>query len=137
MGALPGHDSAGGSVALGRLTEDHGAALLADLWRYYRVDLRDVFTESPAISPRLILALTEQLPEDSALVAAHNGGPQFRGWTAGRYLLAGVFDALQAANWQRAGNRGTKPRPVSRPRQKPRVVTVAELAQQHAGAERR
>lgn len=135
MGALPEHDSAGGSVGLGELIERHGAALVADLWHYYRVDLRDVFTEDAPISPRLVLTLTEQLPDDSALVAAHKGGPQFRGWTASRYLLAGIFDAAQAGNWQRAGGKGAKPKPVSRPRPV-RVVSVAEIATRRAGAER-
>lgn len=95
-----------------------------------------MFTPDAPVSPRIILLLAEQLPDDAALVAAHQGGPQFRGWTASRYLLAGAFDAMQAANWQRAGGRGRKPRPVARPRPTPRVVRVAELAARQKGAER-
>lgn len=111
--------------------------MLADLWHYYRVDLRDVFAEAATESPRLLLTLAEQLPDDSALVATHHGGPEFRGWTASRYLLAGIFDAVQAGNWQRSGGRGRKPRPVRRPQSRPRVVSVAELAAQQRQTERR
>jgi hypothetical protein len=67
-----------------------------------------------------VLWLIEHMPPDSALAAAAQGGPQFRGWRHDTYLLAAVVDVLQAANYQRSGGKGTKPDPVKRPGQKKR-----------------
>lgn len=36
-------------------------------------------------------------------------------WTTTDHLLAGVLDALNGANYQRGGGRGSKPKPVPRP----------------------
>lgn len=37
------------------------------------------------------------------------------GWEVGEYLLAGVLDALNGANYQRGGGKGQQPKPVPRP----------------------
>jgi hypothetical protein len=42
------------------------------------------------IAPRLLLALAEELPDESALAAAVRGGPHHRGWTVTAHLLASV-----------------------------------------------
>lgn len=36
-------------------------------------------------------------------------------WGSTEHLLAGVFDVLQGANWQRSGGKGTRPKPLQRP----------------------
>lgn len=36
-------------------------------------------------------------------------------WTPAEYLLANVVDLLAAANWQRGGGKGKKPKRVRRP----------------------
>lgn len=41
--------------------------------------------------------------------------PELAEWTADSDLLAGIFNALQDGNWQRAGGRGSRPKPVERP----------------------
>lgn len=62
----------------------------------------------------------EHIPPDSALGAAVQGGPQFRGWRIDTYLLAAAVDVLQAANYQRSGGKGSRPKPVTRPGRKQR-----------------
>ena len=87
--------------------------------------LRDEHTH---LTPRWLLWLVEWLPHDSALRASIQGGSPFRGWTAGRYLAAGVVDLLAGGNWQRGGGKGKRPQPVQRPGQhRRRVMTVAQL----------
>mgnify|MGYP001148205467 CR=1 FL=1 len=36
-------------------------------------------------------------------------------WSLTDHLLASVIDVLNAANWQRGGGKGSRPKPVSRP----------------------
>lgn len=36
-------------------------------------------------------------------------------WGVTDYLLANAVDALQGANWQRGGGKGSRPKPVHRP----------------------
>lgn len=53
------------------------------------------------------------LPADSATARAMH--PDLE-WGLPEQLLAGIFDALQTGNWQRAGNEhAPKPKPLSRP----------------------
>lgn len=57
--------------------------------------------------------LASQLPPESPLKVALSEGDSL--WTLEAQLLAGVFDTLQAANWQRAGSKGRRPQPLPRP----------------------
>lgn len=88
----------GGSRALAELIDRHGEAILSDLLLYYRVDLRDLFDEVSPLSPRYVLALIFNLPADGAFHASRQGGPQFRGWDAGRYALVALVNAQRANN---------------------------------------
>ena len=65
---------------------------------YYRVDLRELFSEDGRLSPRYVLSLVLHLPDDSALTAARMGGEQFRGWDVSRYALAALVNAQRANN---------------------------------------
>src|SRR5690606_36243579 len=65
----------GGSVQLGQLIDEHGAALLHDL-QGLGVDLRDLWRPGSTLTPRYVLWLTEQLPDTSAFVASCRGGRQ-------------------------------------------------------------
>lgn len=67
---------------------------------------------------RRLSVLIEHLPAQSATGRAMHGDDA--DWTLTDYLLAGSFDALQIANWQRAGDRkAPRPRPFPRPGVKP------------------
>lgn len=114
-----------------------GAALLADLRRYYRVDLADLWhADPPRLSPRRVVWLVEHLPEDSATVAVLRGGAEHRSWTTAAHLLATVVDAVQLNTWATVAANSKRrprpptplPRPDTAPRSSARVVTVAQLA---------
>lgn len=82
------------------------------------------------MSPRYALSLLFQAPAGSAVHAAIHGS-EARSWSVDTYMLAAVVDLLAGANYQRAGGKGRKPRPVQRPgsgkaKQK-RVVRVADI----------
>lgn len=54
-------------------------------------------------------------------------------WTVTDFLLADVVDALNAANWQRAGDKaGQKPDPVPRPAQLRELKQKREAEMQRA-----
>ncbi len=61
------------------------------------------------------MTLIRHMPEDSATLAALRGGPEHRPWTLQTDLLAGIFNAVAAANWQRTGKKSGKPEPVKPP----------------------
>jgi hypothetical protein len=124
----------GGILGLCELIDEYGAALLADFRRFYGIDLAEALYGSQPIAPRLLLALAEELPDESALAAAVRGGPHHRGWTVTAHLMASVIDAVGEAAWVTAQANSKKrvrrphrfPRPTS-PRRRP--VTVAALAE--------
>ncbi len=94
------------------------------------VDLRDLFADESALTPRYVLWLVEWLPDDAAIYASQQGGPKHRGWTVDRHVAVTTLDVLRWANYQRAEGKGGKPKPIQRPKlgkPKRRTVTVAEL----------
>jgi hypothetical protein len=130
----------GGSLALCELTDRHGAALLADFRRFYGLDLAEALYGSRPVAPSLLLALAEELPDESAFAAAVRGGPQHRGWTVSAHLLASVIDAVNEAAWITAQANSRKR--VRRPRRFPRPdaeqrrpATVADLAHRFGAPE--
>ncbi|MFD0902328.1 hypothetical protein [Actinomadura sediminis] len=54
------------------------------------------------------------LPRDSATARAILG-PAAE-WTDDTHLLAHLVDLTSGANWQRGGGKGSKPKPLKRPR---------------------
>lgn len=87
-------------------------------------------------APSLVVALVLGLPDTSLTVALATGGREFHGWGRDRYLLADLYDALNA-NTRATGNWGKKPpniKPYPRPEPKreKRKVTVASLWQRFA-----
>ena len=62
------------------------------------MDLRDLFSDVNPLSPRYVLALIMNLPDDGAFYASRQGGPQFRGWDAGRYALVAQVNAQRSTN---------------------------------------
>lgn len=64
------------------------------------------------LSWRRLGVLLRQLPHDSRThTALRDDQPH---WSVEAHLMAGMFDVLQWANYQRAG-KGRKPRPIERP----------------------
>lgn len=84
--------------------------------------------------PRLLVALIEALPEESALVAALRGGGEWRGWTRTHSLLADIYDAVNVNT--RATGQWKKSPPKIPPWPRPKVrrprVTVAEIRSRFA-----
>ncbi|WP_413800090.1 hypothetical protein [Streptomyces iranensis] len=124
----------GGILGLCELIDRYGAALLADFGRFYGIDLPEALYGSRPTAPRLLLALVEELPDESAFAAAVRGGPQHLGWTVTAHLLASVIDAVGEAAWVTAQANSRKrirrPRRFPRPAaQQRRPVTVAALAE--------
>jgi hypothetical protein len=110
--AQSGGGVGGKPFGLVRFLADHGAAVEADLLRYYRVDLTDLYRGR--LSPRRVAVLVAALPADASTVEAVHGD-QAR-WTLTDHLLASVFDALAVISWQLGGDkRAARPKPMARP----------------------
>lgn len=63
-----------------------------------------------------------QLPPESRLIREHVGHPV---WSQSEHLLAGIFDVVQWANFQRSGNKGERPKPIPRPGSGPKTFGKA------------
>lgn len=64
------------------------------------------------------------MPPGSAFTASSMGGPEHRHWSLDTHLLASAVEALIAANWQRAGGKGKRPKPLKRPQSKSKRAGV-------------
>lgn len=100
----------GGIFGLLDLLEEHWEALDYDLLTL-GLDIRRI--GHPDLDWRRLRAVVTFLPSTSAFARSVNGPAA--AWTVGDYLLAQAVDALHAANWQRAGGKGQRPKPVPRP----------------------
>jgi hypothetical protein len=72
------------------------------------------------LSPKRALALVEALPLDSAFCTAQRGGSAFAGWDRHAYMLADIFDALQAVIYVLLAVNSEKPSKVKQPGKYPR-----------------
>lgn len=77
-------------TALVALLRAHGDAVEADLLRFYRVDLGDLYRGE--LSLRRLSVLIKHLPSESATVRARSALPT--GWDLHAYLLADLFHAF-------------------------------------------
>lgn len=102
---------AGGIAGLARLLAEHGEAVEYELLcRGLR--LRDLGTKR--LTWRDLKVLVQYLPPANAIERARTGTDAL--WQLEHQLLAAVVDALNGANWQRAGDsRAQRPEPVPRP----------------------
>ena len=96
---MDGVDPAGGSEQLAKLLDEHGEIVVADLLRYYGMDLRELFSEVPPWTPRYVLVMINQLPMESATVAAGRGSLMFTGWDESRYMQASIINALRGIQY--------------------------------------
>lgn len=125
--------------ALVGLIFHHGGALEADLQRFYRVDLRDLFRGG--LTFRRLEVLIAHLPADAATVAIlaphvdTSVEPEHeRLWTTTQHLLATVVDQLSWLGWMQAAANSKqappKPEPMKRPGAKkaPKRLTAEQRA---------
>ena len=105
-------DRTGGILSLCRLIERYGEAIEYDLLDRRGWSLDDV---GRVYSWRdlWVLVMRWQKTPDTATCEAVQGVVH---WSVTDQLLAGVFDILQFANWQRASKKHSpKPKPLQRP----------------------
>lgn len=88
----------------------HSEPAESDLARVYGIDLADFYRGR--ISPRALSVRLRHLPDGSALWRSLHSD---LAWNQTDYLIARAVDALNAANWQRAGGNGNPPKPIQRP----------------------
>lgn len=62
--------------------------------------------------PSVVWDLVQHLPRDAAVHVAID--PSLA-WSPDMHLLAFIGDQLAIANWQRAGGKGRRPKPIRRP----------------------
>lgn len=63
-------------------------------------------------SPRYLIGLIEQLPDDGALAASLQGGPEFRGWGRDRHMAADRWEMhLAELSDPKKGKPPSYPRP--------------------------
>lgn len=87
-------------------------------------------------SPRYVLEVVQGLPDTSLTSALARGGRQFHGWGVERYMMAELYDALNAntaatGQWKKGPPKFKPfPRPQTEELGKRRKVSVRDL---HAG----
>lgn len=103
----------GGIQGLVELLAEHGEAVEYDLITL-GLRLRDLGT--PAFTWRDLLVIVLNLPRAAALRREQLGDAAE--WGVLEYLMARNVEAGEGANWQRAGGKGARPKPLPRPGQK-------------------
>lgn len=105
-------DPGGGSIALARLIDKAGGAILADFQQEYGLNLIDIMREGSGHTPRTIVTLVRHLSLGSRTVAMLRGGEQFVGWDVDRYFTAQLIDSMnRVAYTVAAANSKRKPKP--------------------------
>lgn len=79
----------------------------ADFRRFYSLDI-----DAGEASPSQTWDLIRFLPPEAAYWRVLDPA---REWSTEAHLLASIYDALAAANWQRSGGKGKRPKPIERP----------------------
>lgn len=109
----------GGILGLCRLLREHGEAVEYDL---LVLGLRRVDLGTRRLSWRDLWVIVRQSPRTSALARAIHGVAVT--WSQDTYLLADLFDAIQAGNWQRGRGKGGRPKPFPRPKRADDMTTT-------------
>lgn len=101
----------GGIHCLLTLLDEHQEAIEYDL---ISLGLRLAWLGTGRLTWRDLAVIVRHSPRTSALARAVNGDETT--WSLTDHLLAGVYDLLALANWQRAGKKNSpRPRPLPRP----------------------
>lgn len=103
---------AGGIAGLHALIAEHGEAIEWDLSSYHNGrSLEDLVTGR--MRWWQLRAYLSHLPRESALARSLLGDDV--AWGVSEQLQAMTVDVLRAANYQRGGGKGAKPKPLPRP----------------------
>jgi len=110
----------GGILGLYELISQHREAVTYDLlmggWHLWQVG-------TPALSWVEFGVWFRFLPTDSQTFQAVKG-PQ---WSPEMHRLTDIAEILMGANWQRAGGKGSKPKPLPRPSSKQKFGTATSI----------
>lgn len=115
---LPG----GGSLILADWIDQYGEYIEADLQRFYRIDLADLFRD-PRVHPSRLIRLIQNLPTDALTPAHAQGDPALVGFDRDRALWMDIFDAIQQNTFavvmgntdKKDKHKVTEPEPYPRP----------------------
>jgi len=72
-----------------KFLDEFGEELVGDLREFYHMGM----SEFLSLHPVEAVCLVRQIP-DGRVTAAQRGGPEFRGWSFDRYLLAALVDGI-------------------------------------------
>lgn len=118
---MAGGHSGGGSRVLGELIEEHGSEVVADLQRYFQVDLGRTIT-GEGYSPRRVLVFVRNMPVGSKTYAALSDDQRSEGWDVQGYLTASLVDAVRENTYVTAQvqtkKKLTRPEPMDVPGRK-------------------
>lgn len=87
---------------------------MADFQRYYSATPRRLIEDGVPLAD--VAAMAAHLPRDSATMLAVVPRQPAEAWDANTHLLAYLGDLLAGANWQRGGGKGSRPKPLKRPK---------------------
>jgi len=110
----------GGIRGLLELIHQHREAIEYDL---IALGLRLDWIGSDRLTWRDLWVIVQRSPASSALTRARD--PEAAQWDTAAQLLAGIFDTLQVANWQRGpAKRRDFPKPLARPGVEPDTANL-------------
>lgn len=93
--------------------------MFADFREYYGLRLTDVLRFDGSLPVREAAILARQLPPNSRLLSAIQGGSEYRGWTIDTYLLAALVDSMNTNTFAfvkaNSKKRVKEPKSVPRP----------------------
>lgn len=92
--------------------DEWGEEVFADLFTHYGVDMR-------SLPPRLILVLVRQLPPESRLATRLNDN-KYAGWDRKTFLMADMYDIMNAQLVMMAKQSSKKPKQIPEPTPYPR-----------------
>lgn len=87
--------------------------MVASFFRYYGKTPEQLFDEGMYADD--VAALAVNLPRESAVYATAVPVSEAERWGVEGHMMAKIIDLLAAANWQRSGGNGPRPKRVERP----------------------
>lgn len=110
------------------LATEHPEDLAADFWTHYGRGWEEMLDTGTPIDR--VADLASRLPRESRLMLSLVPRRDIEDWSVDTYLLAHLADLLAAANWQRSGAKGQRPKPVARPKPVPALLDGFDTAEE-------